>query len=128
MYDTLDEWVVISPKEGARIIFKRDKGRYEKFPFVCLDDATTQAFLVTGRDELQEGETISQNVPLPQPYREDYHRYLQMRGPIPCENQATLLPSSAVERGDNDVKKGKILKTVRRIFEGGRNGRSKRLH
>ena len=26
MYDTFGEWVVISPKGGARIIFKRDTG------------------------------------------------------------------------------------------------------
>ena len=37
MHDTLDEWVVISPKGGARIIFKRDTGRCDRFPFLlCI--------------------------------------------------------------------------------------------
>ena len=35
MYGTLDEWVVISPKGGAHIIFKRDTGRCDRFP-LCI--------------------------------------------------------------------------------------------
>ena len=58
-YDTLDEWVVISPKGGAQIVFKRDTGRCDRFPFVYLDDAATEAFFKTARDKLREGETIS---------------------------------------------------------------------
>ena len=53
VYDTLNEWVVISPKGGARIIFKRDTGRYARFPFVYLDNAATQAFLDTAHDKLR---------------------------------------------------------------------------
>ena len=52
MYDTLDEWVVISPKGGARIIFKRETGRYDRFPFVYLDDPTTEAFFKAARHML----------------------------------------------------------------------------
>ena len=61
MYDTLDEWVVISPERGARIIFKRDTGRCDRFSFVYLDDAATQAFLDTAHGEVREGETISEH-------------------------------------------------------------------
>ena len=67
-YDTLDEWVVIFPKGGARIVFKRDKKRCDRFPLVYLDDAATEAFFKTARDELREGETISEHFLLPQPY------------------------------------------------------------
>ena len=83
-----------------------------------MDDAVTQAFFDVARDKLREGETISEHFPLPQPYREDYHQVWPIGGPIPRENHANLLHSSAVEPGDNDVERGKVLKTVRRIFEG----------
>ena len=57
-YETLEEWVVTSPEGGARIIFKRDIGRCEGFPFVYLDDAVTQAFFDVAREELRKGETF----------------------------------------------------------------------
>ena len=43
-YDTLDEWVVISPKGGATIVFKRDTGRCDRFPYVFLDDPAAEDF------------------------------------------------------------------------------------
>ena len=60
-YDTLDEWVVTSPKGGATIVFKRDTGRCDRFPYVFSDDPATEDFFVAARDELREGESISEH-------------------------------------------------------------------
>ena len=46
-YDTFVKWVVISPKGGARLVFKRETGRCDRSPFVYLDDPVTQAVMVT---------------------------------------------------------------------------------
>ena len=49
LYDSLGEWVVISPKGGARLVFKRETGRCDRFPFVYLDDLVAQAVMVLNR-------------------------------------------------------------------------------
>ena len=54
---------------------------------------------MAARDELREGETMSEHFLQPQPYRADYHPDLSWpkEGPIPCENHVVLLHSDAVD-------------------------------
>ena len=76
---------------------------------------------MAARDELRERETMSEHFLQPQPYRADYHPDLSWPkgGPIHCaKNHVVFLHSDAVDRGDNIVEKGRVLKTMRRIFEG----------
>ena len=67
-----------------------------------------------------EKEIVSEHFLLPQPYREDYHpdKSRPKGGAIPCENAAILLQSADLKPKDSDVGKGRVLKTVRRKFEG----------
>ena len=83
-----------------------------------LDDPATEDFFKAARDKLSEGQTISEHFPQPQPYQAGHHHYRPLGGAILCENHVVLLHSDAVEPGDNVVEKGRVLKTVRRNFEG----------
>ena len=64
LYGSLEEWVVISPKGGARLVFERDTGRCDSFPFVYLDDPAKQAFFDVTRGEPRvERKFVSEHFP-----------------------------------------------------------------
>ena len=101
--DSLGEWVVISPKGGVRLVFKRDTERCDRFPDVYLDGPETQAFFGVVREKLSvEGEIVSEHFPLLQPYRGDYHpdKSWPKGGAIPCENTADILQSGDLKPED----------------------------
>ena len=122
--DTHADWSVTSPG-GTRIVFKRDTGRCDRFPYVDLRDPDIeQLFGEIRRENIAEKQTeiLMEHFGSPQRhYSDSDESFCDYVGKLTADDWITDTEDNM--EGVNlfqsgKQKMGKMLKTVRRNFEG----------
>ena len=128
--DTYANWVVTSP-EGTKLVFQRDTGRCEGFPFVHLNDPVVIEFvgkICEDNIERMTQEIAFKHFFLPWPSREDHVMPYPVKYLIPESYGAVLLQSGEQKKGDNYTKKDRCYRLCIVILKDGRNEKLRRPH